>query len=99
VEASFLTGAHCRQAFLTGELPLTDAQWTALGAPWLPIEEHEGRGALDLAVAEFDDRSVAIKRPRELRDCMKRSTCHVSPPLRVSRGCERPRGRVILAPL
>ena len=77
VETSFLTGAHCRQAFLTGELPLTDAQWTALGAPWLPVEEHEGRGALDLAVAEFDERSGAIKRPRELRDCMKRSTCHV----------------------
>lgn len=77
LEASFLTGEHCRQVFLTGELPLTDAQWAALGAPWLPVEEHERRGALDLAVAEFDERSGNIKRPRALRDCMKRSTCHV----------------------
>jgi len=77
VEASFLTGEHCRQIFLTGELLLADAQWAALGAPWLPVEEHERRGALDLAVAEFDERSGAIKRPRALRDGMKRSTCHV----------------------
>lgn len=77
VEASFLAGEHCRQVFLTGELLLTDAQWAALGAPWLPVEEHERRGALDLAVAEFDERSGAIKRPRALRECMKRSTCHV----------------------
>ena len=77
LETSFLTGEHCRQLFLTGELLLADAQWAALGAPWLPVEEHERRGALDLAVADFDDRSGAIKRPRELRDCMKRSTCHV----------------------
>ncbi|NML44248.1 hypothetical protein HHL11_10840 [Ramlibacter sp. G-1-2-2] len=77
VEASFLAGAQGRQLFLTGELPLADAQWAALGAPWLPVEEHERRGALDLAVAEFDERSGAVKRPRELRDSMKRSTCHV----------------------
>ena len=77
LEASFLAGEHCRQLFLTGELLLTDAQWAALGAPWLPVEEHERRGALDLAVAEFDERSGAIKRPAALRDCMKRSTCHV----------------------
>jgi hypothetical protein len=77
VEASFLAGEHCRQVFLTGELQLTDAQWAALGAPWLPVEEHERRGALDLAVAEFDERSGAVKRPRSLRECMKRSTCHV----------------------
>lgn len=77
IEASFLAGEHCRQVFLTGELQLTDAQWAALGAPWLPVEEHERRGALDLAVAEFDERSGAVKRPRALRDCMKRSTCHV----------------------
>jgi hypothetical protein len=77
LETSFLGGEDCRQIFLTGELPLTDARWAALGAPWLPIEEHERRGALDLAVAEFDDRNGAIKRPGELRDCMKRSTCHV----------------------
>ena len=37
----------------------------------------ERRGALDLMVAEFDDRSGTIKRPGELRDCMKRSTCYV----------------------
>jgi len=77
LETSFLRGEDCRQMFLTGEIPLTDAQWAALGAPWLPIEEHERRGALDLMVAEFDDRSGAIKRPGELRDCMKRSTCYV----------------------
>jgi hypothetical protein len=80
VEASFLHGDDCRQMFLTGEVPLTDAQWAALGSPWLPVEEHERRGALDLAVAEFDDRSGKIKRPGELRDCMKRSTCHVDDP-------------------
>jgi hypothetical protein len=76
LEQSFL-GNDGRQVFLTGEMPLTDAQWTALGAPWLPVEEHERRGALDLMVAEFDDRNGAIKRPGELRDCMKRSTCYV----------------------
>jgi hypothetical protein len=77
VAASFETGDDCRQVFLTGELLLEDAHWTALGAPWLPVEEHERRGALDLLVAEFDDRSGAIKRLRALADCMKRSTCHV----------------------
>ncbi|GAB3662990.1 cupin domain-containing protein [Ramlibacter alkalitolerans] len=77
LEASFPDGPADRQIFLTGELQLTDAQWAALGAPWLPVEEHERRGALDLAVAEFDDRSGTIKRPAALRDGMKRSTCHV----------------------
>jgi hypothetical protein len=81
LEASFLGGEEGRQMFLTGEMPLTDAQWAALGAPWLPVEEHERRGALDLMVAEFDDRNGAIKRPGELRDCMKRSTCYVDDPL------------------
>jgi hypothetical protein len=75
VEASFDAGEDGRQLFLTGELLLTDAQWGALGAPWLPIEAH--RDALDLMVAEFDERSGAVKRPAALRDCMKRSTCHV----------------------
>ena len=75
--ASFDTGQHRHQIFLTGELPLTDAQWAALGAPWLPVEVHERLGALDLMVAEFDDRSGAIKRVRALQDSMKRSTCHV----------------------
>jgi hypothetical protein len=77
LEASFTAGDACRQVFLTGEMPLTDAQWAAAGSPWLPVEEHERRGALDLMVAEFDDRHGTIKRVGELRDCMKRSTCHV----------------------
>ena len=77
LETSFSSGDDARQMFLTGEMPLTDAQWAALGSPWLAVEEHERRGALDLMVAEFDDRSGSIKRPGELRDCMKRSTCYV----------------------
>jgi len=77
VATSFEQGPDRRQVFLTGELPLTDAQWAALGSPWLPVEEHERLGALDLTVAEFDDRSGAIKQLRAMRDCMKRSTCHV----------------------
>lgn len=80
VAASFGTGAPGRQIFLTGELVLSDAQWTLLGAPWLPVEDHEQRAALDLMVAEFDERSGAIKRVRALRDSMKRSTCHVDAP-------------------
>jgi hypothetical protein len=80
LETSFSGGEDGRQIFLTGEMQLTDAQWAALGAPWLPVEEHDRRGALDLMVAEFDDRSGAIKRPAELRDCMKRSTCYVDEP-------------------
>jgi hypothetical protein len=75
--ASFETGRTCRQIFLTGELPIPDAQWAALGAPWLPVEEHDTRGALDLMVAEFDETSGAVKALRGIRDCMKRSTCHV----------------------
>jgi hypothetical protein len=66
-----------RQLFLTGEMALSDAQWAALGAPWRPVEVHEALVALDLMVAEFDERSGAIKRVRSLADCMKRSTCHV----------------------
>jgi hypothetical protein len=77
LEASFQRGEDCRQLFLTGEILLSDAQWAALGAPWLPIEEHAQRRALDLAVAEFDERSGAIRRPGELRDCMGRGTCYV----------------------
>jgi hypothetical protein len=71
VAASFDTGDHRFQIFLTGELLLSDAQWAALGAPWLAVEAHERQGALDLMVAEFDDRSGAIKSLRGLRDCMK----------------------------
>jgi hypothetical protein len=77
VAESFDAGARSRQVFLTGELLLSDAQWAVLGAPWLPVEAHEQRAALDLMVAEFDERSGAVKRPRALRDSMKRSTCHV----------------------
>ena len=77
VASSFEGSAPDRQLFLTGELPLSDAQWAALGAPWLPVEEHDRRGALDLMVAEFDERSGTIKRLHALRDGMKRSTCHV----------------------
>jgi len=80
VAASFGAGAPGRQIFLTGELLLSDAQWALLGAPWLPVEDHEQHAALDLMVAEFDERSGAIKRPRALRDSMKRSTCHVDMP-------------------
>lgn len=77
VAASFEAGDHRRQIFLTGELLLTDAQWATLGAPWLPVEAHARRGALDLMVAEFDERSGAIKRPHALREGMSRGTCHV----------------------
>lgn len=77
VAASFGPGDDGRQIFLTGELRLTDAHWAALGAPWLPVEQHERRSALDLMVAEFDERTGAIKRPAALRGGMQRSTCHV----------------------
>ena len=77
VAASFEDERPRRQLFLTGELLLTDAQWAALGSPWVPVEVHAGRGALDLMVAEFDERSGAIKRLSALRDGMQRSTCHV----------------------
>ena len=80
VAASFDNGAPGRQIFLTGELLLSDAQWTLLGAPWLPVEDHAQRAALDLMVAEFDERSGAIQRVRALRDSMQRSTCHVDAP-------------------
>lgn len=80
VAASFEPGAQGRQVFLTGELRLSDAQWAALGAPWLPVEAHQARGALDLLVASFDERSGTIQRLHALRDCMKRSTCHDDAP-------------------
>ena len=80
VAASFEADGAGRQIFLTGELLLSDAHWAALGAPWQPVELHEQRGALDLMVAEFDERSGAIKRPHALRDGLKRSTCHVDAP-------------------
>jgi len=77
VAASFESGDHCRQVFLSGELPLTDAQWAALGSPWLPVEVHQQRAALDLVAAEFDERSGAIKRVRSLLHCLSPSTCYV----------------------
>lgn len=77
IAASFGPGDAGRQLFLTGEILLTDAHWAALGSPWLPVEAHERQGALDLMVAEFDERTGAIKRPGALRACMQRSTCHV----------------------
>lgn len=77
VAESFAHGDAGRQLFLTGEMLLSDAQWAALGAPWRPVEEHEARGALDLMVAEFDDRSGAVQRVRSLAASMRRGTCHV----------------------
>jgi hypothetical protein len=77
VAGSFANGDAGRQLFLTGEMLLPDARWAALGAPWLPVEAHAARGALDLMVAEFDDRGGAIQRVRSLADGMRRSTCHV----------------------
>ena len=77
IASSFESGAGCRQVFLSGELALSDAQWAALGAPWLPVEEHARAGALDLMAAEFDDRSGAIKSLRALRHCMQRSLRYV----------------------
>ena len=94
VAASFEAGEHRHQLFLTGELLLSDAQWAALGAPWLPVEAHDSRAALDLMVAEFDERSGVIKRLRALRDGMKRSTCHVDEAAGrpVDRPADRPAG-------
>jgi hypothetical protein len=75
VAESFGDGPADQQIFLTGEILLSDAQWAALGSPWSPVQAHAERGALDLMVAEFDERSGAIKRPGALRDCMQGSTC------------------------
>ncbi len=77
VAASFEHGDAGRQLFLTGEMLLSDAQWAALGAPWQPVEAARAAGALDLLVAEFDDRSGAVQRVRSLAGSMSRETCHV----------------------
>lgn len=74
--ASFESAEHRHQLFLTGELQLSDAQWAALGAPWLPVHAPERRGALDLLVAAFDDRSGTIQQLQALRGCMQGSTGH-----------------------
>jgi hypothetical protein len=74
VDASFGADDDGRQVFLTGELALPDDAWAALGSPWLPVEEHERRGALDLLAAEFDERSGAVKRVRSLLHCMRAGT-------------------------
>lgn len=76
VLASFETGHHDRQLFLTGELLLDDAQWQALGAAWLPVEDHQQRGALDLLVASFDERSGAVQRLSAMHRCMHGDVCH-----------------------
>ena len=77
VAASFESGDSCQQIFLSGELALSDARWAALGSPWLEVEAHAQRGALDLMVAEFDEQSGAIQRLSALANCMLRSTCYV----------------------
>jgi hypothetical protein len=77
IAAHFEDGDAGRQLFLTGEMLLDDAHWAALGASWQPVEAHAARGALDLMVAEFDDRSGAVQRVRSLEHAMSRETCHV----------------------
>lgn len=78
--ASFETGRHDRQLFLTGELLLSDADWAALGTPWLPVEDHAALDALDLLVASFDASSGHIQRLHTLRGGMQRSVCHADLP-------------------
>jgi hypothetical protein len=77
VAQHFEAGDAGRQLFLTGEMLLDDARWAALGAPWQPVEVHAARGALDLMVAEFDDRGGGVQRVRSLLHAMSRDTCHV----------------------
>lgn len=78
VAESFESEVQAKQIFLSGELLLSDAQWAALGSPWLAVEEHHRRGALELMAAEFDERSGAIKQLRSLQHCMLRSTGYLS---------------------
>ena len=92
VAAPIDAGVQDRQVLLNGELLLGDARWALLGAPWLPMEDHERRAALDLMVAEFAERSGAIMRLRALRDSMNRSTCHVDEPTDWQRVASRPAG-------
>jgi hypothetical protein len=74
---SFAEGDASRQLFLTGEMVLSDAQWAALDAPWQPVEVARSAGALDLLVAEFDDRTGAVQRVRSLAQAMSPDLCHV----------------------
>jgi hypothetical protein len=69
--ASFEQGGPHRQVFLTGELPLPDDRWNALGSPWLPVQAPARQGALDLMVATFDDRTGTIQRPHALLGAMR----------------------------
>lgn len=68
--SSFETAASAPQVFLTGELRLSDAQWATLGSPWLPLAEHARRGALDLRLTQFDERTGTIQQLGSLRDGM-----------------------------
>ncbi|MEO5689763.1 MAG: hypothetical protein ABIR54_20595 [Burkholderiaceae bacterium] len=77
IAGSFDASDAARQLFLTGEMQLSDAQWAALGAPWQAVEVAQEAGALDLMLAEFDERSGAVKRVRSLEHAMSRDTCHV----------------------
>jgi hypothetical protein len=77
VAESFAHGDSGRQLFLTGEMVLSDPRWAALGAPWRPVAHAREAGALDLMLAEFDDRSGAVQRVRSLAHAMSRDTCHV----------------------
>jgi hypothetical protein len=72
--ASFAPGPNASQMFLSGELLLSDAQWAALGSPWLPLAQHEG--GLELMAAEFDEQTGAIKSPRALAHCLLASTVY-----------------------
>jgi len=71
---SFAGGDAGRQLFITGEMVLDDDRWAALGSPWQPVEAFQG--ALDLMLAEFDDRSGRVQRVRSLAHAMSRKTCH-----------------------
>jgi hypothetical protein len=89
VAESFSNGDAGRQLFLTGEMVLSDAQWAALGAPWRPVEHAQAAGALDLMLAEFDDRSGAVQRVRSLANAMSRETCHADETSNLARQSDR----------